>query len=67
MRFLQLLTTWSNAELGLLKVCLICFGISAGIYFYDYVKPWFGHFFIVFVITAIWALLLWIKKLKQPQ
>ena len=67
MRFLQLLTTWSNAELGLLKVCLISFGISAGIYFYDYVKLWFDYFFIVFVITAIWALLLWVKKLKQPQ
>lgn len=65
MRFLQLLTTWSNAELGLIKICLICFGISVGIYFYGTVQPYLSYFFVAFCITAVWAFALWFKKLRQ--
>lgn len=64
-KFLQRLTIWSNAELGLLKACLICFGISAGIFFYDLLQVYLNYIFVMFVIMAAWTLFLWIKKMKE--
>lgn len=63
-KFLKQATTWSNAELGLLKACLVCFGISAGIYFYDLLKAYLDYFFVMFGMMAVWTLLLWIKKMR---
>lgn len=65
-KFLKQLTTWSNAELGLFKACLICFGISVGIYFYDLLQVYLNYFFVMFGIMAVWTLLLWIKKMRHP-
>jgi hypothetical protein len=65
MNFLKLKTSWSTAELGLLKLCLISLGIVLGIFFYEFLKAQILLFFIVFIITAIYGLFLWIKKAKQ--
>ena len=67
MRFLRTITSWSNAELGLLKLCLSCFGICIGLYFHEYLQAWLAYFFAVYIIMAIWALLLWFKKIKRGQ
>jgi hypothetical protein len=64
MNFLFIKTTWSNLELYLLKICIICSGIATGICFYDILKNFINLFLIAFGVTGIWAVILWIKKMK---
>lgn len=67
MNFFNRKTTWSNIELGLMKICLISFGIVAGLYFFQSLKAYFWEFLGVFAITCVLVLYLWIKKSKQEE
>jgi len=67
MKFLKIKTSWSNAEFGLFKACVISYGMLIGIYFYEYVKNWVVPIWIVLGITATWTILLWVKKMKHQQ
>jgi len=64
MDFLFKYTRWSNAELGIIKAAVTCSGIAIGIYFYTYLQPYLPYFIGMFFIFAVWAGILWIKKMK---
>lgn len=66
-RFFQILTIWSNAQLALITLCFTCFGILAGIYFYEDLLPYRYHLLAAFGIMAALVLLIWIRKMKQPE
>lgn len=65
MNFLSKKTSWSNIELGLMKICLICFGIVVGLYFFQSLKEYFLEFVGAFAITCVIVLYLWIKKSRE--
>ena len=65
MNFLKIKTSWSNFEIGFLKLCIMSMGIIIGIYFYEYLKNYLVVFGTIFVITGIWAFYSWIKKMKE--
>jgi len=64
MKFLQIITSWSNAELGIIKAAVTCSGIAIGIYFYDSLQAFLPYFVLLFLAFGIWAGVLWLKKLK---
>lgn len=64
MNILKTKTTWSNLELGILKICAGSFYMMIGIHFYAYLK---NYLFIIgglFIITVTYLLLIWAKKEK---
>lgn len=64
MNFLKTKTTWSNMELGVLKLCAGTFYISIGIYFHEYLQKYLAVFIAFFFISVIYLLILWFKKEK---
>ena len=67
MSFLFIKTLWSNLELGLIKWCATAFGIILGIYFREFLEPYFTLLWVVFVVMAIWGIILWAKKMKATK
>jgi hypothetical protein len=67
MKFLQAKTTWTNAEFGLFKICVISYGMLIGIYFHTFLENWVFPLWIILSITGTATLLLWIKKMKHQQ
>ena len=67
MNFFKIKTTWSNIELGLLKICVGSIYLVIGAYFHKFIKDYFIVFVIVFIITAIWTFNLWLKKMKTKK
>lgn len=65
MNFFKIKTTWTNAELIILKLCIATAYILVGGYFHTF----FGHYSIlvlaIFVVTVIWSVYLWITKIKK--
>ena len=41
-------------EVGLIKICLISFGILLGLYFYDYLVGFLWLWWAFFVVTALY-------------
>ena len=64
MNFLFIKTLWTNIELGLVKVCATAFGIILGIYFYEFLGGYLVLLWIVFIVTAIWGIVMWAKKIS---
>lgn len=64
MNILKTKTTWSNLELGILKICAGSFYMMIGIYFYEYLSHYLWVIGSLFVITVIYLLLIWTKKEK---
>lgn len=65
MNFLSKKTAWTNAELGLLKICLASIYIIVGAYFHEFVREWWIVFLAVFLTTVAWVFALWLKKMKE--
>jgi hypothetical protein len=65
MNFFKIKTTWSNAELIVLKACIALAYILVGSYFHHFFSQYYVAFLVVFGITLIWALYLWIHKMKM--
>lgn len=65
MNFLKIKTSWSNLEIGFLKVCVLSMGIIIGVYFYEFLKDYLLVFGTIFIATGIWAFYAWVKKMKQ--
>lgn len=64
MNFLFIKTLWANIELSLIKVCATAFGIILGIYFDEFLKSYLILIWIIFIVTAIWGIILWTKKIS---
>ena len=65
MNFLNAKTTWSNAEFIVFKLCVASIYIIVGTYFNNFFKSFYVPLLIVFGITVIWTVILWLKKMKD--
>ena len=65
MNFFKLKTTWTNAELIVLKVCIATAYLMVGSYFDDLFDGYFYHLIGVFGVTVIWGIYLWITKMNR--
>jgi preprotein translocase subunit SecG len=65
MNFFKIKTSWSNAELIPLKLCIATAYILVGAYFHNFFRKYYIIILIVFFITVIWAVYLWLNKMKK--
>ena len=65
MNFFKIKTSWSNAELISLKLCIAAAYILIGGYFHTFFKQYYILVLIVFAITVIWSMYLWITKMQK--
>ncbi len=65
MNFFKMKTTWSNAELIPLKLCIASAYILLGGYFHSFFGNYYIPLIILFGITVIWSVYLWISKMKS--
>lgn len=65
MNFFKIKTPWSNAEFIVLKLCVASAYVLIGSYFNAFVKQYSAIILVVFVITCIWCLYLWLNKMKE--
>lgn len=49
-------------QVGIIKVCLLSLGLSAGAYWSGFVYPYINLLLVVFVVSAIYLLVLWSRK-----
>jgi len=62
MNFIKRKTTWTNMEFIPFKLCIASIYIIAGSYFHQFFKDYYLILAIVFGITVIWTVSLWLKK-----
>lgn len=65
MNFFKMRSTWTNAQLIPLKVCIASAYLLVGAYFHDFFRKYYILFIILFVITVIPSLYLWVTKLRK--
>ncbi len=64
MNFLKVKTTWSNSEFIPFKLCIASIYIILGSYFHYFFLNYYIPLFIIFGITVIWTVVLWLKKMR---
>ena len=64
MNFFRTKTTWSNAEFIPLKLCIATAYILVGAHFHAFFLNYYAVVLVVFVITVIWSIYLWLTKMK---
>jgi hypothetical protein len=65
MNFFKLKTTWSNAELIPLKICIAAAYILIGAYFHNFFRTYYIPVLVVFGVTVIWSVYMWLNKMKS--
>jgi len=65
MNFFKLKTTWTNIELIALKLCIASAYILVGAYFHNFVRKYYLLFILLFAITVVLSLYMWIAKMKR--
>jgi hypothetical protein len=65
MNFFKIKTTWSNAEFIILKLCIASIYIVIGTYFHAFFHTFYIPLLILFGITVIWSVYLWLHKMKR--
>lgn len=63
--FAKARTTWSNAEFIIFKLSITCAYLIIGTYFHVLFSKYYIPLFIVFGISLVWTVSLWLKKMKQ--
>ena len=64
MNFFKIKTSWSNLELIPLKICIAAAYILVGAYFHGFVRQHWMALLVLFGVTVIWSVRLWITKMK---
>ncbi len=64
MNFFKIKTCWTNAEFIVLKLCIASAYILVGVYFHDFFRYYYMPILILFGITVIWSVYLWLSKMK---
>jgi hypothetical protein len=67
MNFFKIKTSWSNAEFIPLKICIGTAYILIGAYFHNFFRDYNVAVIIVFAITVIWSVYLWVNKMKRAK
>jgi len=65
MSLLKEKTTWSNVEFVPFKLCIASFYVVVGTYFHEFFRNYYIPLFVLFGITLVWTMALWIKKMKK--
>lgn len=65
MNFFKVKTSWSNAEFIVLKLALCSAYIFTGSYFHEFFSQFYLPIIVVFVITVIWSMYLWLTKMNR--
>jgi hypothetical protein len=65
MSFLTRKVIWANWQFGPLKLAMLTLGIMIGAYFADFLKPYVWLFGLVFLLTAIWVIIIWVKAMRK--
>ena len=53
--------TW---QFSVLKLSMISFGILIGSYFAGFWKPLLPVVWVVFIVTAVWASIMWLQQMR---
>lgn len=64
MNFFTVKTSWSNTEFIPVKLCIASAYVMVGTYFHQFFKDYFFELLILFAISLIWLLVLWISKMN---
>jgi hypothetical protein len=64
MNFFKIKTSWSNAEFIPLKFSIATAYLIIGTCFHEFFSNYYVPLFVLFGITVIWAVALWINKMK---
>lgn len=67
MSFLNAKTTWANKDFIPFKLCIASIYIIAGSYFHSFFKNYYVLLGILFVVTTVWTVALWLKKMKNKK
>ena len=65
MNFFKAKTTWTNAEFIPLKLCIGAAYVLIGAYFHTFFLNYHVVIIVVFVITVVWSLYLWLTKMRN--
>lgn len=64
MNFFNKKMTWTNAEFIPFKLCVASIYIIVGTYFSNFFRHYYIPLFILFGVSTIWVLYLWVRKMK---
>jgi uncharacterized membrane protein len=67
MNFFKIKTSWSNAEFIPLKLCIATAYLLIGAYFHRFIRDYYIPVMIMFLITVIWSVYLWLDKMKNSK
>ena len=65
MNFFKMKTTWTNAELIPLKLAIATIYIVIGSVFHRYLHNYYVPILVVFAITVVWSVYMWIDKIDK--
>ncbi len=65
MSFFKTKTSWTNLELAIFKISIASVTLLIGIYFHAFFKNYILPIAMVSVLTSIWIVYLWFKKMKE--
>ena len=65
MNFFKEKTTWTNAELIPLKLCIASAYILVGAYFHHFLHRYYIVVLVLFLLPVIWDVSIWITKMKN--
>lgn len=65
MNFFNCKTTWSNAELIVVKIALLSAGMLVGIYGADILLHLAGYLWVLAIVTCLAGFYLWLIKIKR--
>lgn len=65
MNFFKKTTTWLNAEIVVLKLAIGSAFVLIGAYFHHFIHTIWIPVAVLCVITVVWAVILWLKKMKR--
>lgn len=57
--------SWATWQFSVLKLSMVSFGIILGSYFAGFWKPLLLPLWAVFVVTAVWAGVMWLNALRK--
>jgi len=67
MNFFRIKTSWSNAEFIPFKLCVASVYILIGAYFHHFFRSYYIPVLVIFGITVIWTIYLWLNKMKNSK
>jgi len=67
MNFFKIKTTWSNSEFIVFKLCLASAYVLIGAYFHTFICQYYIPILILFGISVVWVVSLWLKKMRESK